>query len=164
VPPEELKRDLDEQFREKFPHVQLTLSKLREYKLQIVRVTQECALSLSTAALAQAYFEYLLNKERVRKAQMETHVAACLLLATKFNENKDEIEMLVPEMLKSAEDVWGVAPRDVTEVEFEVFVYLDFSLSVADRLITANLRRILTAMPEHERPTDEDFDFGALYC
>eukprot|EP00124_Ichthyophonus_hoferi_P001143 Ihof_evm11s53 gene=Ihof_evmTU11s53 len=61
--PSDLKRDLNEQFREQYPDVLITLSKLRSQKLQMLELGVDvCNIELATLALAHICYERLVLK------------------------------------------------------------------------------------------------------
>lgn len=97
--PSELKKDLNEQFREKFPNLNITLTKLRSLKKDIVKIasTQECSLDSSTIAYAFVYFEKLVLKEKISKANRKLLAGSCLLLAAKFNDDmrREKVKELI---------------------------------------------------------------------
>uniref|UniRef100_A0A1I8FDC8 PHM7_cyt domain-containing protein n=1 Tax=Macrostomum lignano TaxID=282301 RepID=A0A1I8FDC8_9PLAT len=63
VRPSDLKRDLNQQFRDRFPQVQLTLSKLRSLKAVALRVSREGRPGHLAVAQAYVFFEKLALKE-----------------------------------------------------------------------------------------------------
>ena len=159
--PEALKRDLNEQFREKYPHVQISLSKLRHIKQDMVRlVVENTELSLSSAVLAQLYFERLTMLSHITRANREAYAGVCAILAVKFNENKDLIKDYLSTILKWVEETWGVPAKDVLDLEFTAFLQLEFSLQVGEPLIADALRRTVTALPSIDN--FDEIDLRAL--
>jgi hypothetical protein len=51
-----MKKELNEKFREKFPSVKLTLSKLRSLKLELRRIAIECEVDTVTIAQVGTYY------------------------------------------------------------------------------------------------------------
>ena len=62
--PSDLKRELNEHFRSRHPTIDpsITLSKIRKVKTDLLAISEELDLEISTAALAYAYFEKLILK------------------------------------------------------------------------------------------------------
>jgi hypothetical protein len=62
--PSDLKRELNEHFRSRHPTIDpsITLSKIRKVKSDLLAISEELDLEISTAALAYAYFEKLVLK------------------------------------------------------------------------------------------------------
>ena len=62
--PSDLKRELNEHFRNRHPTIDpaITLSKIRKVKSELLAISEELDLEISTAALAYAYFEKLVMK------------------------------------------------------------------------------------------------------
>ena len=149
--PEALKHDLNQQFREKYPQVQISLSKLRRFKAEMLRMAIENPqLSLSSAVLAQLYFERLALLGHVTKANRDVYAATCCILAIKFNENKDDMPEFLDLANKFVEEAWGVPARDALELEFTAFVQLQCTLLVSDGLLLDALRRIVASTPNLE--------------
>jgi len=72
---------------------EVTLSKVRALKTQMVEIVKMLDLDLSTAAMAHVYLEKLILKNLVRKHSRKVTAGVCLMLAVKFNEVPDENQM-----------------------------------------------------------------------
>ncbi|CAJ1084625.1 CDK5 and ABL1 enzyme substrate 2 [Xyrichtys novacula] len=97
VKPSDLKKDMNETFREKFPHIKLTLSKIRSLKREMRAVSEEFGLQPVTTAMAFVYFEKLVLQGRLNKQNRKPVAATCVLLAAKISSDlrKPEVKQLI---------------------------------------------------------------------
>lgn len=142
---EELKRELNDQFRQIHPDIDssLTLSKIRKLKQALIRVSEQSDLELSTVAKSFVFFEKLVLKDLVNKANRKLVGASCLVLATKANDSKD-IDYAT--LLSSLADHLEVSRADIIAAEFAVFAALEFDLFPPQHEYLPHLERILTSL------------------
>ncbi|XP_004365319.1 Cables2 protein [Capsaspora owczarzaki ATCC 30864] len=121
-----LKKDLNEQFRERHPDIDLTFSKMRSLKRQMLEIgVTECGLEVSTVAKAYVFFERLLLKNKISKTNRKAVASVCLLLAAKFHDcNSNAAHPL----LIAFDKLLGLSHDDVLSFEFPVYAALEFSL------------------------------------
>ncbi|KAF9899885.1 CDK5 and ABL1 enzyme substrate 1 [Linnemannia zychae] len=159
--PSDLKRELNEHFRSRHPTIDpsITLSKIRKVKTDLLAISEELDLEISTAALAYAYFEKLIlkgswkgkeanslstesNTSVVTKENRKMIACVCLLLAYKVNEPKrssGEFATLMKHMTKHME----VSAKDIKENEFHVFSLLEFNLYLPRQEFLPHFEQIL---------------------
>ncbi|RIA98977.1 hypothetical protein C1645_731187 [Glomus cerebriforme] len=128
--PSDLKRESNARFRNL--HNQevdptLTLSQIRKVKLKLLTAAthEDLDLELSTVAKAYVYFEKLILKKVVNKANRRLYGSICLLLASKVNE---PMGISYSPLLESLHKHLDVTIKDITDNEFSVFAHLDFEL------------------------------------
>ncbi|CAB1329915.1 unnamed protein product [Coregonus sp. 'balchen'] len=115
VKPSDLKKDMNETFKEKFPHIKLTLSKIRSLKWEIRAVGEECSLQPVTVAMAFVYFEKLVMQGRLNKQNRK------LKLEERFRINR----------------------RELIPLEFPVLVALEMGLYLPDSKVMPHYRRLV---------------------
>jgi len=142
--PSDLKKELNEQFRQLHPDLDpsLTLTQIRKVKKNIYLVAQEMDLELSSVAKAYVYFERLILKKEVNKYNRKLIGATCLFLATKVNDPK---EVSYANLLKVLNKIMDVSPKEIRENEFNVFVALEFILYVPLWDIRPHFERLVTS-------------------
>ncbi|XP_033838416.1 LOW QUALITY PROTEIN: CDK5 and ABL1 enzyme substrate 1 [Periophthalmus magnuspinnatus] len=142
VKPSDLKKDMNETFKEKFPHIRLTLSKIRSLKREIKKLAQdECGYEELTVAMAFVYFEKLVLQGKLHKQNRKLCAGACVLLAAKIGANlkKHEVKILIDKL----EERFRVNRRELIAFEFLVLVALEFNLQLPEHEIMPHYRRLL---------------------
>uniref|UniRef100_A0A672R7N0 CDK5 and ABL1 enzyme substrate 1-like n=1 Tax=Sinocyclocheilus grahami TaxID=75366 RepID=A0A672R7N0_SINGR len=142
VKPSDLKKDMNETFKEKFPHIRLTLSKIRSLKREIRKLAQEeCGYEESTVAMAFVYFEKLVLQGKLNKQNRKLCTGACVLLAAKIGGDlkKHEVKLLIDKL----EERFRVNRRELIAFEFPVLVALEFNLHLPEHEVMPHYRRLL---------------------
>jgi Cyclin, N-terminal domain len=148
VKPKDLKKELNTQFRLKYPHMPplLTLSKIRKVKRLMVDVAIEVKMELSTVAYAYIYFEKLVLHNVVTKANRKVVGASCLLVAYKYNNSFGTDKQLIRRLLHTIEDHFDVKRTDVIRSEFGVFANLNFGLAVPNDNVRVHYNKLLETL------------------
>ncbi|KAK1173732.1 CDK5 and ABL1 enzyme substrate 1-like isoform X1 [Acipenser oxyrinchus oxyrinchus] len=142
VKPSDLKKDMNETFKEKFPHIKLTLSKIRSLKREMRKLAQdECSFEEPTVAMAFVYFEKLALKGMLNKQNRKLCAGACVLLAAKIGSDlkKQEVKHLIDKL----EEKFRLNRRELIAFEFPVLVALEFALHLAEHEVMPHYRRLL---------------------
>ncbi|XP_063064668.1 CDK5 and ABL1 enzyme substrate 2 isoform X2 [Engraulis encrasicolus] len=141
VKPSDLKKDMNETFREKFPHIKLTLSKIRSLKREMRAVSEECGLQPVSVAMAFVYFEKLVLQGRLNKHNRKLVSAACVLLAAKISSDlkKHEVKQLIDKL----EERFRINRRELIPLEFTVLVALEMALYLPDSKVMPHYRRLV---------------------
>ncbi|XP_019326197.1 PREDICTED: CDK5 and ABL1 enzyme substrate 2 [Aptenodytes forsteri] len=140
VKPSDLKKDMNETFREKFPHIKLTLSKIRSLKREMRNLSEECSLEPVTVSMAYVYFEKLVLQGKLNKQNRKLCAGACVLLAAKISSDlrKHEVKHLIDKL----EERFRFNRRDLIGFEFTVLVALELALYLPENQVLPHYRRL----------------------
>ncbi|XP_067381771.1 CDK5 and ABL1 enzyme substrate 2-like isoform X2 [Channa argus] len=141
VKPSDLKKDMNETFKEKFPHIKLTLSKIRSLKREMRAVSEECTLQPVTIAMAFVYFEKLVLQGRLNKQNRKLVAAACVLLAAKISSDLRKTD--VNQLIDKLEERFRINRRELIPLEFPVLVALEMGLYLPESMVMPHYRRLV---------------------
>ncbi|KAI5279795.1 Cdk5 And Abl1 Enzyme Substrate 2 [Manis pentadactyla] len=140
VKPSDLKKDMNETFREKLPHIKLTLSKIRSLKREMRNLSEECGLEPVTVSMAYVYFEKLVLQGKLTKQNRKLCAGACVLLAAKISSDlrRGEVKQLIDKL----EERFRFNRRDLIGFEFTVLVALELALYLPENQVLPHYRRL----------------------
>ena len=142
--PESYNKDTNERFKEKWPEVEITLSKMKSIKKELHKVSVSLRLPVLVLCYCYCYFETLAHRRHITKTNRKLAAGACLLIACKF------LNCSTPTVLSELTDVLRVSGADVLAQEMRVLAALKFSLSYSVEAVVAHYQRIMGrgAVPE----------------
>lgn len=141
--PSEVKKDINERFKEKFPHVTITLSKLRSLKDELLAISLKMSLDTAVVTFAFVYFEKVILKTRITKHNRKYIAGACLLLSIKFMDDikSRNIKTCIEEIC----DQFRLCGKDLLSCELQVLVLLEFALLTPEHEALPMLKRLETS-------------------
>ncbi|VDN96330.1 unnamed protein product [Rodentolepis nana] len=120
---DEHKKSINREFHQRFPNVQLTLTKMRSIKLNILAIALRMNLDLWIVAHAYVLFEKMILKLFVCKANRKLCAGAALLISAKLNDLKGPA---MPAFIQEIENEFRISHRDLIHMEMAAFIGLEF--------------------------------------
>lgn len=151
--------DINEIFRDEYPHIQLSWNKLQTIKEELHRINKiEPRIELSVIAQSYVYFEKLFLGNYINKNTRKRSAGACLLMSAKLNDikgatMKSMIQVSAPCLfqtsikrwihLQAIQSVFHIQRKELISTEFAVMVALKFNLYASVCEIQPHYDRLL---------------------
>ena len=149
------KRSLNDLFRERFPEVQLTFTKMRSLKREMKKIALKCQLDLWCIAQSYVFFEKLILKKYIKKANRKLCAGSCLLLSAKLNDIRTS---RIPALIDEIESTFRIdKTEELLTCEFNAFLALDFTLMIPDCEVIPHLLRL---MEQQQQSTGATLSYG----
>jgi hypothetical protein len=146
------KKKLNKEFRVKHPWLRpdMTLSKIRKVRQDLMAVAVQMDFEYATAALAYVYFEKAVMLNAVEKSNRKLVASTALLLAYKYNEpvvtaEEEAQKRKMEPLFDCLTQIFFVKHADVLGFEFTLFSLLQFELDMDMDTLTVHLARMLLA-------------------
>lgn len=136
---EEKKRLLNEKFRSHYPHVHVSYTKIKSIKLEMLRIAECCDLDDVVVAHAYVFYERVVLKGMVDKANRKLVAGAALLVAAKIT---DFGSLRLPNVVDRIETSFRVSRKELLQLEIPLCVALDFNLQVPEYQLLPHFQRI----------------------
>eukprot|EP00754_Rhynchopus_humris_P010327 Rhum_TRINITY_DN14144_c16_g1::Rhum_TRINITY_DN14144_c16_g1_i1::g.70823::m.70823 len=147
--PKDLKEDVNQQFLLTHPWIEetgLSLTGIRKAKMIMINLALKDTppIEAATVAYAVVYFEKLILKRIVTKANRKLVAAVCCVLAFKFWESdasgsSKELAGLLSDLVEH----FDVPRKRILQAEFKIYALLNFDLLVPLKLAKPHFHRLL---------------------
>ncbi|KAJ9467475.1 hypothetical protein DIPPA_14109 [Diplonema papillatum] len=144
----DLKQDVNQQFMLTHPWIEstrLSLTGIRKAKMIMINLAlqDEPHIEASTVAYAVVYFEKLILKQIVTKANRKLVASVCTVLAYKFWESPAVGSGDLSKLLRDLEEHFGVVRKRIMQAEFKIYALLNFDLLVPRKHAEPHFERLL---------------------
>jgi hypothetical protein len=133
------KKDLNKRFRDVFPHIRVTLSKIRSIKKEMRQVSMDMQLDDGVLCYAFVYFEKMILMGKAHKSNRKFLAGASLLVAAKFLDiERSRIKSLIHEITS----IMKISTKELLHSELPLLLGLQFSLFVPEHQYKRHWERL----------------------